>query len=417
MKQNRLSFYPWITGLVCAALLQMMIPPAKAELADTPWPMYQHDLRRTGQSLLDGPSTTAVKVKWTYTAVTRIKTSPTIGPDGTIYIGAGFAPLCAIDPDTGDEKWCTTGGGDAFISSPTIGTDPDGTTTVYMGARDNKLWAVKPDGSPLGYSIKWRYKIFLDGDIFSSPAIDPVDDTVYMACGCLSAGIVYALDPEPPTSAGLLQWKLKIGKSARASSPAIDTTGGPYDGTIYIGSTDGKLHALRPRPSTAPTGDRKWVVTVGPKNRHSSPAVGDDGTIYIGSYTGVAAVRPQDGAMLPGWPFPTEGKVEAGPVIARDGTIYAGTSKGVFYAINPNGSQKWKVQGLGAFLLAPAIGNNGIIYAAGGRTVYALNPANGSILWRYKTGDRIKWSAPAIGANKTLYIGSGDHNLYAFEEG
>jgi outer membrane protein assembly factor BamB len=49
------------------------------------------------------------------------------------------------------------------------------------------------------------------------------------------------------------------------------------DGTIYVGSDDNKLYAIRA------DGTLKWSYTTGSAVR-SSPAIGADGTIYVGSF-------------------------------------------------------------------------------------------------------------------------------------
>lgn len=411
MLRNKFFLSASTLVLLGTTVLLTTATPVRAQLANTPWPTFQHDLRRTGQSALNGPSTNQVQMKWMYRGANRIQTSPTIGSDGTVYIGTGRIPLCAVNAADGTQKWCTndsTGmqGGDAFISSPTVGKI-GAQDRIYIGARDNKLWAVAADGS-----VQWRFKIKLDGDIYATPAIDPLDNTIYMSCGCLSAGIVHALTPNPPTSEGELRWKFQVGKSTRASSPALGA-----DGTLYIGTIDGLLHALTPGPTAA---TRKWNPSkVGSMNRNSSPAIGASGTVYIGTYTGLVAVDPANGNKI--WTFPTEGRVDSSAAIAANaaanGTLYVGTSLGVFYAVNPDGTQKWKVTGFdGPFLSSPAVGANGIIYVPAGRVVYALNPANGAKIWQFTTGGTIKWSSPAIGADRTLYVGSTDHNLYALVE-
>ena len=61
-----------------------------------------------------------------------------------------------------------------------------------------------------------------------------------------------------------------------------------------------------------------------------------------------------------------------------------------------------------------AIDNNGIIYAGDwSGTVYALNP-DGTARWKFKTGDVI-YCSPVIGENGTIYITSWDGYLYALE--
>jgi outer membrane protein assembly factor BamB len=365
-----------------AALLPVGVGPLRAELADSRWPMFHGDLRHTGQSSVNGPATATVK--WTWLSSDIIRGSPTIATDGTVYVAAGYA-FCAIDPD-GSQRWCTPLSGEATLSAAAI--DADG--TVYYGARDNRLYAFNPDGS-----IKWRYLIHNDGDIRTSPAV-AADGTVYFSGTW--AGLVHALNPS-----GTLKWRFKVGQGILWSSPAVN----PDTGIIYIGSTNGALHALT--PAGLPVWGLKGIKLQG-LNRNSSPAIGDDGTIYVGTMAGVYGVGP-NGTVR--WFFPTKGHVEATPAIANDGAIYVGTTTGrTFYKLSSNGKQIWKIAGTDAFPTSAALGADGIVYVSMGATVLALHP-DGSELWRYTTGDYIN-SSPAIGADGTLYLGSSDHHLYAF---
>jgi hypothetical protein len=56
------------------------------------------------------------------------------------------------------------------------------------------------------------------------------------------------------------------------SSPAIGS-----DGTVYVGSNDDKLYALNGK-----TGVKLWEFETG-ESVVSSPAIGSDGTVYVGS--------------------------------------------------------------------------------------------------------------------------------------
>jgi hypothetical protein len=69
---------------------------------------------------------------------------------------------------------------------------------------------------------------------------------------------------------GTLKWRYKTGYTV--SSPAIGS-----DGTVYVGSSDSCLYAL------TPSGQLKWRYKTGDEV-YSSPAVGSDGTVYVGSY-------------------------------------------------------------------------------------------------------------------------------------
>jgi outer membrane protein assembly factor BamB len=198
---------------------------------------------------------------------------------------------------------------------------------------------------------------------------------------------------------GLLRWGFGA-RFAVESSPAI---GG--DGTIYVGSQDANLYAINPH------GNMKWKFTTGGQIQ-SSPAIAVDGTIYVGSEDGnLYAVHP-DGSKK--WAFATAGVILfSSAAIAADGTIYIGSSDGNLYAVNPSdGSQKWKFTTANIVNSSPAIGADGTIYIGSeDKAVYAINP-NGSQKWKFVTGGPIDMS-PAIASDGTIYIASADGNLYA----
>src|SRR5688572_17717894 len=80
--------------------------PSAAQLADSAWPCFQHDAQHTGRTELIGPDDPTVL--WSYKGRNRLVSTPAIAADGTIYLGHGRNPLCAIDPVDGAEIWCTT---------------------------------------------------------------------------------------------------------------------------------------------------------------------------------------------------------------------------------------------------------------------------------------------------------------------
>jgi outer membrane protein assembly factor BamB len=61
-------------------------------------------------------------------------------------------------------------------------------------------------------------------------------------------------------------------ESECGSSPAIGS-----DGTVYVGSGDKKLYAINGK-----TGGKLWEFETGDEV-YSSPAIGSDGTVYVGS--------------------------------------------------------------------------------------------------------------------------------------
>ncbi|MDP2982713.1 MAG: PQQ-binding-like beta-propeller repeat protein [Candidatus Latescibacter sp.] len=67
-----------------------------------------------------------------------------------------------------------------------------------------------------------------------------------------------------------------------------------------------------------------------------APVIGEDGTIYAGSYDRhIYALRP-DGTLK--WEYEVDGPIRGSPAIGSDGTIYFGSSDYNIYALYPNGS-------------------------------------------------------------------------------
>ena len=243
----------------------------------------------------------------------------------------------------------------------------------------NDFFAVYPNGT-----IKWKYS--LEGPIWSAPAIDE-NGIIYVGTIWAMPNYLYALYPD-----GTLKWKYSTGSFGDIhSSPAIGN-----DGTIYFGDEDANINALYPN------GTLRWRYhTLGAVL--SSPAIGSDGTVYCGSHDeGLYALYPNNGTVK--WRFGTGGWVRTAPCIAEDGTIYCVSLSNYLYAVYPNGTMKWRTNvGAGT---SPTIGQDGTIYA-GWSNLYAVNPINGSVKWVFNpgSGKAIEGGTPAHSADGTIYFG------------
>lgn len=146
----------------------------------------------------------------------------------------------------------------------------------------------------------------------------------------------------------------------------------------------------------------------------SSPALDENETIYIGArefQKSFFAIHPNGTEK---WHFDSGGWIDASPTIGEDGIIYSGSMNGDLYAFLSNGTIKWSTHlGAGWVYSSPAIGNDGTIYAAslGSSRLCAVAP-DGTITWCFNATDWI-YSSPAIDDNGVIYIGSHDHYLYA----
>ncbi len=142
----------------------------------------------------------------------------------------------------------------------------------------------------------------------------------------------------------------------------------------------------------------------------SSPAVGHDGTIYLGRFDQKLCAMDPDGRIK--WNFKTGSEVQSSPAVGQDGTIYFGCRDRKFYAVSPEGKKKWAFA-TGAWVdSSPALGQDGTIYfGSWDKLFYALNP-DGTLKWKFATGGEID-SSPAVGADETIYFGSHDKKFYA----
>ena len=198
---------------------------------------------------------------------------------------------------------------------------------------------------------------------------------------------------------GTVKWEF-LTEGEVYSSPAIGS-----DGTVYVGSYD-KVYALN-----GATGAKKWefLTVIGVR---SSPAIGSDGTVYVGSWNGkVYAMNGASGNM--NWEFQTQGSVSSSPAIGSDGTVYVGGGNKVYALNGATGAKKWEFQTGEWVYSSPAIGSDGTVYVGSNdNKAYALNGATGAKKWEFQTGGWVK-SSPAIGSDGTVYVGSNDKKVYA----
>ncbi|MFC2006008.1 PQQ-binding-like beta-propeller repeat protein [Chloroflexota bacterium] len=388
----------YVSTLLTLALLFSIITLSisaifvQAQLADSPWPMFRHDLQHTGRSPYNGPA--YPEIKWVYnTGDWQISSSPVIDTDGTVYIGTYDSNLFAVSSN-GSLKWVFNTSGSYINSTPAISSDG----TIYFGTTSGGLFSINPDGTE-----NWRFGVF-----FKSSPVIASDGTIYVGSsdGSPETEALYAINPN-----GTPKWSYILpvtGGSKMYSSPAIAD-----NGTIYFGSwSDNKLSAV------SSNGSLQWSSnSLGSGRIYSSPAIGADGTIYIGSTDKhLHAINP-DGSIK--WSFPTGDEVNSSPAIALDGTIYVGSDDNNLYAINPDGTEKWSYTTRARVSSSPVIGADGTVYVGSGESpagyrddsLYAISP-DGTLKWKIKTGGSI-WHSPAVAADGTIYVGANDGKVYA----
>ena len=171
---------------------------------------------------------------------------------------------------------------------------------------------------------------------------------------------------------------------------------------VLLGFAIGSVRGAEVSPTN------QWLIPLGFTD--SSPAIGNDGTIYVGSFDQKLWAIDSNG--LPRWQFRTGSEIKSSPAIGADGTIYFGCRDRRFYAVSLEGKLKWAFL-TGAWVdSSPALGRDGTIYfGSWDKNFYALNP-DGTLKWKFETTGEID-SSPAVGADETIYFGSHDKKLYA----
>ena len=300
-------------------------------------------------------------------------TAPAIGPDGTIYVhsqgvdmegkGCGKYMIASVHYiqgiNPGGSLRCQfplNGGHPMFASSvmsaPTVG--PDG--TIYVGDTDTALYALNPD-----CTLKWAASPSLSS-IDSSPAMAS-DGTVYIVDGCAH---LYAYAPD-----GNLKWGVPLFNAeendvlcgASEQSPAVGE-----DGTIYVQSLEKDLYAITPSGTLR----CKFLTSYSSRSTPSIAADGTiylSARLSIDE-AGLYAINPDCSLK---WKFlpPYGSNTDASLTIGADGTIYWRSNWGTILAVNPDGSEKWSgplwVDPLNHLVPSGAIGENGILYVGTGQ--------------------------------------------------
>ncbi len=108
--------------------------------------------------------------------------SATIGPDGTVYVGANNSNFYAIDP-SGQQKWLYEAERELAGIWTTAALSAD-SSTLYFGANKGGIYALNTrDGS-----LKWQFPIF--ASVYGSPALD-ARGTLYTGS---TVGHVFSID-------------------------------------------------------------------------------------------------------------------------------------------------------------------------------------------------------------------------------
>jgi len=153
---------------------------------------------------------------WKYPAGKDIGYEPIVTIDGTVYIGSENS-LLAIGIN-GQKQW-EYDLPDAATNRPSLADDG----TVFIACADNNIYAVNSNGT-----IKWKYDT---GGFVSAPITIDAGGSIYFGT-FINTGKIMSVSGQ-----GQFIWEYPL--SLGYSQPVIDN-----DGTLYVGTVDGKIYAL-----------------------------------------------------------------------------------------------------------------------------------------------------------------------------
>lgn len=204
------------------------------------------------------------ELRWSYVSTGPARDgSPTISANGTVVLPANDGALHGLNPDTGGRRW---------IYQPVLANntaDPSGTTASPSIDAAGNLYAATGNGTVFSLTAngtnRWVFRpTESPAHVVSALALG--DGRAYFAT---YGGYLYALDQ----ATGSLVWRTSLSAPARGSSPAIAD-----DGSIFVADQAGTLQRF------SPAGDRLATWTAGP-GFHSSPVLAF-GRAFIGNEDG-----------------------------------------------------------------------------------------------------------------------------------
>lgn len=130
------------------------------------------------------------------------------------------------------------------------------------------------------------------------------------------------------------------------------------------------------------------------------------------------------------WSFDAGSRIVSSPVVSA-GTLFIGTSGGQLLALDSaSGALRWSFKADGPVTSTPAIADDVVVFQSAANTVFGVRAKDGKQLWRRTTGKTVEfhsipalpdapdydiWVSSPLIQDGSVFIGSGDGNLYALD--
>jgi outer membrane protein assembly factor BamB len=342
-------------------------------------------------------SLSASETLWTYSTGAIVFGAVTMDDDGALYAGNRSGQLHSLNPD-GSLRWIWDSASDWLDATPVI----DDLSRVYAASWDATLYVI----SGLTGETEWTYST--EGPLLASPAISLFNE-IYLPS---SDGLLYKLN-----SAGGLEWAFSSNTAAAfLCSPVLASS----QRTLYAGDADGVVYAIN-----ATTGDEEWSVDLTTQQTStpetsaevSGMALDPSGRLYVTSTSGLLYAIDADGT--PRWRYEASESLSAAPVVTPDLTIVVPCHDGYLYGIDREGFQVWETYIGDTFYASAAVAEDGSIvasgYAGSAETGIASRfvslDAEGNILWEITITDYTDASA-TIAPDGSIYYAAFDGQIY-----
>jgi len=362
-------------------------------------------------------------IEWKFNASAEIEASPAVDEEGNVYFGDVEGMFYALYPN-GTEIWSIELD-EEILSAPAITESGSILIADFL-----KIYSISSEGN-----IEWEHS--LGGYIASSPAVDE-HGGIYLGMGIVGVGQMHALEIDGD---GVERnWTYNV-QSEVHSSPALDENGniyfGSFDGHLYslypngterwsfetgnlftLSRTEYEEHLYEGdvnetlREAFESEGydlhedaeltrrDGEWYITVWGDDVYlietgeelltivslengifSSPSVGEDGTIYVGSNDNHLYAIDQSGEKE--WRYKTDGSVQSSPLVDAYGNVYFGSRDNHMYSLNSDGEERWSFETEGFVFSSPAMDAEGNLYfGSTDGNLYSVGGAEDLVLYR-----------------------------------